>query len=69
MTSIDDPGTQERITGLQDDDIRTEREPRASTMDDEDGTDPDAADGDDDGTDGGDGDDDGTDTGGDKADA
>ena len=75
MTSIDDPGTQERITGLQDADIRTEREPRASTMDDEDGTDPDTADGDDDGTDGdddgtdGDSDDDGTDAGGGNADA
>ena len=33
MTSIDDPGAPERITGLQDDDIQTEREPRAATMD------------------------------------
>jgi hypothetical protein len=68
MTSIDDPAVQDRITGLQDDDIRTEREPRASTMDDEDGTDPDTSDGDDDGTDG-DSDDDGTDGGGDGTDA
>ena len=59
MTSASDvSGTSDLVTGLRDDDIVTDREPRSSTMDDEDGTDPDAADSDDDGTDS---DDDGTD--------
>ena len=58
-TSTERPGTDDHVTGLKDEDIRTDRGARATAAaDDQDGTDPDAADGDDDGTDS---DDDGTD--------
>ena len=59
MTSASDVSSpSDPVTGLRDDDILTATEPRSSTMDDEDGTDPDVSDSDDDGTDS---DDDGTD--------
>ena len=57
-TSTERPGTDDQVTGLKDEDIRTDNGVRAMAADDQDGTDPDAADGDDDGTDS---DDDGTD--------
>ena len=57
-TITDQPGTDDLVTGLRDEDILSDRGARATAVDDQDGTDPDTSDADDDGTDS---DDDGTD--------